>query len=104
MNNISTLFDDPQVALIQDIEKSIAQYSLKETIDCEISAIELRKDKLSDDSEEFKDLEFVHGAFEALAKLAENLSEDAKTGLGCRQIRRRARDRFLIDIADIKVN
>lgn len=103
MNHISILFEDPQVTLIQDIEKSIQEYSLKETIDCEISAVELRRDRFSDEAEEHKDLDLVVQSFEALAKLAENLSVDATTTNGCRDIRQNAKEQFLAAIKDIKV-
>lgn len=101
--NVVQLMTDKQVKLIESIEQSIEQYSLKEAIDCIISAIELRQELLDDKSEELKDLNMIHEFFEALSTLSEDLAEDATTALGCRQIRRRARDRFLGNIADYKV-
>lgn len=103
MSNISPLWDDPQVKLIEKTEKAIRDYSLKETIDCLISAIEVNQEGLPDESERMRDLDLIKAFLEAVSGAAEDLSEDTQAGLGCKQIRRRARDRFLINIADVKV-
>lgn len=103
MSNVSMLYEEPQKALIEDIQMCIAAYSLKETIDCLIEAIEIDQEELPDESERRKDLDLIKGFIEAVSSAAEDLSEDAKTELGCRQMRRRARDNFLIAISDVKV-
>lgn len=103
MTNVSFLYEKTQKELIENIEKSIKKYSIKETVDCFIEAIELNQEVMPDDSEQSKDYDLIKAFLEAVSSAVEDLSEDATTGQGCRQIRRRARDNFLIAISDIKV-
>lgn len=103
-NSAHLLYEDTQRELIEDISQSIRTYSMKETIDCLIEGIEINQERYPDDSENEKDCDLIKEFLEAVSGAAEDLAEDATTGLGCRQIRRRARDKFLIAIADIRVN
>lgn len=101
---VSVLYEQPQIELIEDIAASIRCYSIKETIDCLIEGIEINQERYPNDSENEKDDDFIKSLLEAVSSAAEDLSEDATTGQGCKQIRRKARDNFLIAISDIRVN
>lgn len=103
--DISILWDEDQADLIEKLAQSITQHGTMENIQCLSSAIELHLDNTPDFCDEhIKDQEFIIKVLDAVAKFAENLqASDAKTGMGCRNMRRIARQDLLTAISDLKV-
>ena len=80
------LLEDEQKELIVYLQGSIEKFGLKETIDCLISAIELRQESLEDDSKEYKDLQLLAGIMTSVstaadAQIAVHRSRLARHGL-----------------------
>lgn len=71
---IKELEIDPSTPLTDSLAKGIEIFSLKETIDCLISAIELCQGKLSDESKEYRDMQMIHNSLEAVSHAAEVLA------------------------------
>lgn len=65
---------DPSTPLVDSLVNGIEVFSLKETIDCLASAIELRQEKLSDETKEYRDLQMILCTLEAVSKAAEELA------------------------------
>ncbi|MBA3756082.1 MAG: hypothetical protein H0X02_07620 [Nitrosomonas sp.] len=102
--NIPNLWEEDQKDLIENIAQSVTQYQTKNVIDCLSSGIELHLENTPDFLREYKkDQELIVRVLDAVSKFSVNLTQDDKTEIGCRQIRRRARDQFLIAIGDIEV-
>lgn len=113
MNQVTNLVDfkvDPTTPLTDVLAKGIDKFSLKETIDCLISAIELRQEKLSDESKEYRDMQMIHNSLEAVSKAAEVLAGTETHAGGSvfkktieQQKRRTILAEMLLNIAQIKV-
>ena len=82
MNALAQRLDLPEENLLEDEQKelilkllgSIEKFGLKETIDCLISAIELRQESLEDDSKEYKDLQLLAGIMTSVSTAADALN------------------------------
>lgn len=111
-NSFSSLWGNDQKELIEDQARSIEKYGLKETLDCLISAIELRQEKLSDESKEYKNLQLILETLESVSKAEESLEAmevhaihetEAFRIMREQQKRRRIMADMLLNIAQIKV-
>lgn len=71
---IKELEIDPSTPLTDSLAKGIEIFGTKETIDCLISAVELRQEKLPDESKEYRDLQMIHNSLEAVSHAAEVLT------------------------------
>jgi hypothetical protein len=97
---------------IETIQKVIENHSLKDTIDCQVSALEVLQEKLSDTSKEYKNYQLILQIQEAVSKAADCLdainirTTPENEGYLPRfeqQARRRILADLLLDIAQIKV-
>lgn len=102
-NSAHLLYEEPQKDLIEDIAACIRTYSLKETIDCLIEGIEVNQERYPDDSDNEKDHDMIKKYLEAVSGAADDLSEDATTANGCREIREHAKEQFLSAVKKIEV-
>lgn len=104
--NISILWEEDQKDLIEKLAQAITQHGTMEGIQCLASGIELHLENTPDFCEEhIKDQDLIKEVLDAVANFADSLkASDAKTSMGCRNMRRIARQELLAAISDIKVN
>ncbi len=111
MNALVEFKIDPATPLVDSLVHGIEIFSLKETIDCMASAIELTQEKLSDESKEYRDMQMILCTLEAVSKAAEELAGSethAPGALGFKntmeqQKRRTILAHMLLNISQLKV-
>lgn len=103
---------DPSTPLTDALSNGIKLFSLKETIDCLISAIELSQEKLDEESKEYKNNQLIMAAMTEVSGMTEELNAMevhathetwAFKVMKEQQKRRRILADTLLNIASIKV-
>lgn len=74
MNALAEFKIDPATPLVDSLVNGIEVFSLKETIDCLISAIELQQEKSDEESKEYKSNKLIIDTLTEVSKMTEELS------------------------------